>query len=141
MKKKYLDVITRKFHYKLRLSLHICQYSQNSCSITFSFTKICSWGWKKKLHFWLGIFKPLLKKSRKRVKMYISLFLVSHLKYVLTVFLWCNKGMLRQNVEHFLKKTTLGKIGNFCNEITENNFFSFPTICIFYFSKNMSPGL
>ena len=49
------------------------------------------------------------------------------------------KGMLRRNIEHFLKKTLRGKIKNFWNEITEKCFFLFPTVCIFGFVKIWTP--
>ena len=48
--------------------------------------------------------------------------------------------MLRRNIEHFLKKKKqkkkhiYEKLG-----VSEMNFFLFPTVCIFYFRKNMDP--
>ena len=33
------------------------------------------------------------------------------------------KGMLRRNIEHFLKKRNIWKIRIFWNELTEKNFF------------------
>ena len=42
--------------------------------------------------------------------------------------------MLRRNIEHFLKKHIYEKLG-----VSAMNFFLFPTVCIFYFRKNMDP--
>ena len=50
------------------------------------------------------------------------------------------KGMLRRNIEHFLKKR-LEEIKNFWNEITEKMFFSISNGLYFWFCKDMNPRL
>ena len=49
------------------------------------------------------------------------------------------QGVLRRNIEHFLKKVHIGKFRNFWNQITEKScFFLFPIVCIFDFCKHPS---
>ena len=51
------------------------------------------------------------------------------------------KGMLWQNIEHFLKKCIWEKLGISEMKWLKKYLFLFPTICIFDFCKNISPRL
>ena len=52
------------------------------------------------------------------------------------------KGMLLRNIEHFLEKRIWEKLGiSELKWLKKNYFFLFPTVCIFYFCKNLNPSL
>ena len=48
------------------------------------------------------------------------------------------KGMLRQNIQHFLKKPTQERLGISKMKQLEKIFLLFQTVCIFYFCKIMN---
>ena len=53
------------------------------------------------------------------------------------------KGMLRRNIERFLKSRIYEKLGISEMKLLKKScfFFQFPTVCIFDFFENMNPRL